>query len=410
VETKILEKINGYSEYAIELQRGLVAIPALCPSNGGEGELDKTVWLESELRKLPFDSIQRFDAPDPRAKGGIRPNVVARYKGTSSTKTLWLMGHLDVVPPGEPSLWKTDPYKMVIDGDKLYGRGTEDNHQGVVSSLLCVKAMMDCGYRPPVDVALLFAADEETGSAYGAGYIVDHHPEIFGKDDMFIVPDGGNPEGTLVEIAEKSIFWLRIRTHGQQCHASVPAMGKNAFRAASDFVVKLGSLRKKYNARNKLFDPPMSTFEPTKKEPNVPNVNTIPGEDVFYLDSRVLPEYKLADVKAEIQRLAHDVEKRHGVTISFEPVQEGEAAPPTSPDAPLVTEIIRAAKQIYKVKGKPKGIGGGTVAAFFRRLHLPAVVYSKINEVAHQPNEYCEMKNLIGDAKVFSLVAMRMQS
>ncbi|MBI4859469.1 MAG: M20 family metallo-hydrolase [Candidatus Riflebacteria bacterium] len=410
MEKEILEKIAGYTEYAIELQRGLVSIPAVCPDSGGTGELDKAVWLEQELKKLKFDEIKRYDAPDPKAKGGVRPNLVARYRGVSSSRTLWFMGHLDIVPPGELSLWKTDPYTLHIEGDKLYGRGSEDNHQGVISSILCVKAMMELGFRPPIDVALLFAADEETASTFGAGFLCDKHPDLFGKHDSFIVPDGGSPDGTLVEIAEKSIMWLRIKTHGKQCHASMPAQGKNAFRAACELVTKLGGLRTKFKVRNKLFDPPYSTFEPTKKEPNVPNVNTIPGEDVFYLDSRVLPEYKLSEVKAEIKKHAHAIEKKHGVTISTELVQEGEAAPPTSPESDVVTAIIQSIKQIYKVKGKPKGIGGGTVAAFFRRLHLPAVVYSRLNEVAHQPNEYCELQNLIGDAKVFATTAMKMHA
>ncbi len=211
----------------------------------------------------------------------------------------------------------------------------------------------------------------------------------------------------MVEVAEKSIMWLKIRTHGKQCHASMPEKGKNSFRAASELVVKLNTLYKKFPKKDKLFDPPISTFEPTKKEPNVPNINTIPGDDVFYLDSRVLPDYPLAMVKAEIHRLAAEVEKKHGVKITFEMMQEGEAAPPTPADCPLVKSIMEAIKRVYKAKPKAKGIGGGTVAAFFRRLKLPSVVYSKLDEVAHQPNEYCYVENMLGDAKVFAATALK---
>lgn len=402
MEKQIIEKIREYRSLAIDLQKGLVSIPAMCPESGGTGELDKAIWLEKQLRQWPFDEITRLDAPHAKAKGGIRPNLIARYKGTSARKTIWIMTHLDIVPPGDLSKWDSDPYQLRIDGDRIYGRGTEDNHQGLVASMLCVKAMMDCGYRPAFDIALLFAADEETGSEYGAGYLVDKHPTLFGKEDMFIVPDGGAPDASLVEIAEKSIWWLKIRTTGKQCHASMPQQGKNAFRAASDLTVKLNGLYKKFPKKNKLFDPPMSTFEPTKKEANVPNINTIPGDDVFYLDSRVLPEYALADVDQEIRRLATATEKKYGVTIELETVQKGEAAPPTQADAEVVTSIIKGIKAIWGAKPKPKGIGGGTVAAFFRKLNLPAVVYSKQDEVAHQPNEYCILSNLLGDAQVFA--------
>jgi len=61
---------------------------------------------------------------------------------------------------------------------------------------------------------------------------------------------------------------------------------------------------------------------------------------------------------------------------------------------------------VHGIRPQPRGIGGGTVAAFLRRLGLPAVVYSKIHETAHQPNEYCVLDNLISDAKVFALAAM----
>ena len=409
MEKQILEKIDSYRDYAIDLQRGLTAIPAISPASGGEGEWDKAVWLEGELRKLKFDEIKRIDVPDEKAKNGVRPNIVARYRGKSSSKTVWIMTHLDVVPPGEMSLWKTDPYQLHVDGNKIYGRGVEDNQQGLVGSILCVKAMMDLDYRPPVDIALLFNADEEMGSDYGAAYVVKHHGDLFHKNDMFIVPDGGTPDATMLEVSEKSLLWLKIKTSGKQCHASTPAQGKNSFRAASELVVKLGGLYKKFKKSNKLYDPPISTFEPTKKDSNVPNINTIPGEDVFYLDCRVLPEYKLSAVRKEITRLAREVEKKFKVKISFETVQVSEAAPPTSVDSEIVKIMAVAVKEVHRAKAKPMGIGGGTVAAYFRRLNLPTVVYGKQDEVAHQPNEYCILDNLIGDSKVFALSAIRVK-
>lgn len=408
MKTKLLKKIESYEDYAVELQRGLTAIPALAPSSGGTGEYDKAFWLEGELKKLKFDSIEWVNAPQKEAKNGIRPNIVARYKGKDSSKTLWLMSHLDIVPPGEAKFWNSDPYKLEVNGRKLTGRGVEDNQQAMVSSILVARAMMELGFRPEFDVALLFCADEETGSGFGADYLVEKKPEMFGKDDMFFVPDSGAEDGSVIEIAEKSILWLKVTTYGKQCHASRPGLGINAFKAASELVVKFKSLYKKFPHKDRLYEPPRSTFEPTKKESNVPNVNTLPGEDVFYMDCRVMPEYQLSDVKAEMRRLADEVEKMYGVKIAFEPQQEAQAAPPTSKDAAIVKAVAKAIRKVYRVKPKVQGIGGGTVAACFRRLNLPAVVYSRLNESAHQPNEYCLLDNIIGDAKVFALSALIM--
>jgi len=404
---ELLGRIEGYREWAVELQRGLTAIPAVDPGSGGEGELDKAVWLEGVLRGLPFDDVARFDAPDPRAKGGVRPNLVARVRGGSASRTVWIMSHLDVVPPGERTLWSGDPFRLRVDGNRLIGRGVEDNQQAVVASLLVARAFLDAGVRPPVDLALLFCADEETGSEYGAEYLVRHHRGLFGPHDVFLVPDAGNPEGTLVEVAEKALWWVKVRTVGRQCHASTPEQGANAFRAASDLVTRLGSLSRTFAQTDPLFDPPVSTFEPTKKDANVPNINTIPGEDVFYLDCRVLPSVALGDVEAEIRRLAAEVEAAHGVAISLEDVQRAPAAPPTGPDEEVVRLVVDGVRQVHGITPQPQGIGGGTVAAVFRRIGLPAVVYSKIDESAHQPDEFCRLDNLVADAKVFALATLR---
>ncbi len=402
MKNEILKKIENYENYAIELQKGLTAIPALAPESGGEGEYDKALWIETELKKLKFDSIDWINAPQKEAKKGIRPNIVARYKGTKSNKTLWIMAHLDIVPPGEAKLWNSNPYELKIDGRKLIGRGVEDNQQGMISGILMLKAMMELNYKPEHDIALLLCADEETGSGFGADFIADNRPDIFGKNDMFFVPDSGTEDGSLIEIAEKSILWLKVTTMGKQCHASRPSQGINAFKAASELIVKYKSLYAKFPAKDELFDPPISTFEPTKKENNVPNVNTLPGEDIFYMDCRVMPVYQLQEIKDEMRKLADEVEKDSGVKIEFEAQQEAQAAPATDINASIVKALMLAIKDTYKVEPKAYGIGGGTVAAFFRRLNLPVVVYAKLNETAHQPNEYCLLDNIIGDAKVFT--------
>lgn len=409
MEKELFAKIDSYLDYALALQAGLTAIPALDPTCGGQGEFDKAQWIETELRKLKFDKIFRVDAPQKEAKNGVRPNIIARYNGIDSSKTLWIMTHLDVVPPGEMASWKTNPFKMERMGNKIYGRGVEDNQQGMVASIIMLRAFMELGLRPPCDVALLLNADEETGSVYGADYVLKQRPDLFGKNDSFIVPDGGRPDGSLAEVAEKSILWLKIHTQGKQVHASMPQIGKNAFKAGAEMAVKLGSLYKTFKAKDKLFVPPFSTFEPTKKDANVPNINTIPGDDVFYLDCRVLPQYHLSEVHSAIAKIAREVEDKHGVTIEITPIQESQAAPATSSEATVVRAVVDGVKAVYGTTAKAGGIGGGTVAACFRRHNLPAIVYSKLDEAAHMPNEYCIIDNMMGDAKVFAFAALRMK-
>jgi succinyl-diaminopimelate desuccinylase len=396
--------IFGMRDLIIDLQRDLTAVPALAPQNGGTGEWEKAEVLMRWLDSLGLGPCESHPAPDPRVPRGDRPNLVVTLPGRSSRDTFWIMSHMDIVPPGEISLWSSDPYKLIVDGDRLIGRGVEDNQQGLVASIVAAVAMKKLGLVPARTVRLLFVADEETGSDFGVQYLTAHST-LFGAGDSALVPDGGSPDGTEIEIAEKSLVWLRFRVRGKQCHASTPQKGINAFQAGSHLVVRLGTLADLYPATDQLFDPPVSTFTPTKKEANVPNINTMPGEDVFHLDCRILPRENVETVMASIRRICNEVEKEFGVGVDVQTVQRA-SSPPTPAGAPLVASLGRAIKAVYGVEAKTVGIGGGTVGAFLRERGIPTVVWGKLDDAAHQPNEHCLISNLMGDALVMSVMML----
>lgn len=407
MEKELFKKIDSYKQTVIDLQTNMIACPAVSPhSEGGLGECAKATYLMSVLKAMKFDELYVINVKDAKSPDGVRPNIVAKYYGENKQKTLWVMAHMDVVPPGDLSLWKTDPFKAVIKGDKIYGRGAEDNQQGLISGLLAVKAMMEAGIRPPCNYALLLNADEEIGSEFGIRVILKKYGKTFGKDDAFLVPDGGNSQGTMVEIAEKNMLWLKFTVQGKQTHASTPHSGNNAVRASAQLIVNLGGLNKKFNKKDSLFAPESaSTFEPTKRLANVPNVNTIPGTDVFYMDCRILPCYKNADVLAEVAKIAKGIEKQFKVKVKVD-VEINEASKPTDKKAEIVKLTQVAAKAVYKNNPRAMGVGGGTVGAYLRNAGYPVVVFSKLDEMAHQPNEYSSIKNTLGDAKVFALMAL----
>ena len=405
----LLKTIDGYRDFIIEVQTQMTACPAITPhEKGGLGETAKAEYLLKVLKSMKFDEIKVLEVKDAASPTGVRPNIVAKYYGENRKKTVWVMAHMDVVPPGDLAMWKTDPFKAVVKGDKIYGRGTEDNQQGLVSGLLAVKAMMDNGVRPPVNFALLLNADEEVGSDYGIAAVLKKYGKTFGKDDCFIVPDGGNAKGDMVEVAEKNMLWLKITVLGKQTHASTPQNGNNAFVASSHLVVALRDLYKQFNKKDRLFDVPYSVFEPTKHEANVPNVNTIPGSDVFYLDSRILPCYTNKQVRDAVQKIAKGIEKKFKVKVNIEALID-DASKPTDKNAEIVKLVAKYAKEVYRNQPKVQGVGGGTVAAYLRNAGYPAVVFSKLDEKMHQPNEYCSIKNTMGDAKVFLLAAMNLK-
>jgi len=403
----VAARIDGYRDEAIALERTLTAIPALSPKNGGKGELAKCRALEAHLRGFGLTDLRRIDAPDAAAEEGVRPNLIARIPGRSSERTVWVMSHLDIVPEGDRKRWDSPPFEIRVDGDKIFGRGVEDNQQGIVASCLAARALIEAGVRPAYDVALLFVADEETGSEFGIRYLLQRDPQMFRPVDLVIVPDGGLPDGSMIEVAEKGIVWIKVTTQGKQCHGSTPERGINAHVAAAHTIVRLRSLYKKFGARDEVFDPPISTFEPTKKEANVPNVNTIPGEDVFYVDCRVLPQYDIGKVLRRVETIGRQIDRKFGTTTTVETVQRENAAPPTPTDAPVVVSLRKAVERVYGVQAKPMGIGGGTVAAHIRRAGAPAAVWARMDETMHGPNEYARIPNLLGDAKVLAHVMLQ---
>jgi len=403
---KLFERIDGFRNEMTDLQIKLASIPAIAPSSGGQGEAKKAEFLVDYLKANGFVDIEVIKAPDLDAPAGYRPNILAYYRGKSRAKTIWVMSHTDVVPPGELSLWRGDPFRPWVEAGKIYGRGVEDNQQDLVASIFAVKAFQAAGLKPNYDVGLALVADEETGSDKGIAYVLKHS-KAFRPKDLILVPDAGNEDGTMIEIAEKSILWLKFKTLGKQTHGSMPEKGINAFKAASFLITELNKLYQTFPHNDPLFDPPISTFEPTKKEANVPNINTIPGEDVFYMDSRILPKYNVEEVEAQIRKTVAGIEKRFKVQVSIEERQKAAAAPPTPATAPVVKALEKAIKDVYGKNGKAMGIGGGTVAALFRREGFDAACWSRLDETAHQPNEYCIIDNMVGDAKVFAHIFLQ---
>lgn len=401
----VLSEIEKQKDEMTKALMELIRIPAIAPENNGEGETEKAEKLMRILQPIGFDKIERFDAEDTRVPSGKRPNVIAYYYGENKTEKLWIITHLDIVPPGEESLWTlTKPYEPTVKEGRIYGRGAEDNAHSMIASIFAVKALKNLGVKPKRTIALAFVADEEQGSEYGIQHLLKQ--KLFKKDDLIIVPDGGNENGSFIEIAEKSILWFRVRTIGKQTHASRPHQGLNAHRIGMEYALALDKmLHEKYSYKDAYFDPPESTFEPTKKDKNVDAVNIVPGEDIAYVDCRILPRYDVEEILNDINILAREFEKKTSATIKIETVQKAVAPKPTDANAKIVTMLKDAIKKLRGIEPKIGGIGGGTCAAYFRKNSIPAVVWSTIDETAHQPNEYTKIENLINDTKVYACLA-----
>ncbi|MGC8602576.1 MAG: M20 family metallo-hydrolase [Desulfomonilaceae bacterium] len=399
---RIAERIEKLKNESVEFLARICSIPALGPDNGGTGEMAKYLVVKDEVLKIGPDEIIEIPAPDGRVPDGVRPNALAIFKGKDTSKTLWILSHIDVVPIGELRLWDHDPFDPHVADGYLYGRGVEDNGQALVASVFAARAVKEVG-EFGINVGLALVSDEECGSLYGLDYVLNNRPDLFGPQDFIIAPDAGSKDGDVIEISEKHLFQVKFTITGKQGHASRPDKCRNSLRAAANMVVALDdALHSKFNVKDSFFNPSESTFEPTRKEANVQNINTIPGEDIFFFDCRVLPKTDLSDVIAEMRSIAKAVAAKFGVDVTVEEHLKSESPNGTPPDSPVVIALAQAVQEIYGVQARPQGIGGQTVATFFRKKGLPAAVWEKIEGWAHAPNERILIDNLIGNTKVFA--------
>ena len=382
----------------------LCKIPAISPHNGGTGEDAKIKELENIINELGLTKAKvKYEyVDDEKAPTGKRPSLFLEYPGKRAQR-LCILTHIDVVPEGDRTLWTLDPFNPEVRGSRLYGRGVSDNGTCLVSSLYALKALLDSGAEPEYTILLAFVADEEMGSHYGLEQLIER--DIFKPDDLVVVPDSGNDAGDFIEVAEKAMLKLGFTVLGKQVHASLPHKGINACRVANMLAYEVDeALHKAFPQENKLFTYPFSTFEPTRRFANVPAVNIVPGRERFDFDCRVLPEINLDEVIGLVEKISKDIEQKTGAKIELA-IDRADAAPPTTSDNEVTKLLVSCIREVLNIEPVAGGIGGGTFAAFFRRKGIPAVVWSLESDgVAHQPDEFTEIKHIVNNAKVFALM------
>ncbi|MBU0759127.1 MAG: M20/M25/M40 family metallo-hydrolase, partial [Candidatus Omnitrophica bacterium] len=171
---KRLEKYFREKERGVvSLIARLVEIPTVNPP--GDNYETMACLLEKRCRAIglrtkkyftPEEILHRFGVTE----GSRRVSLVADWT-VGAKKTLHITSHYDVVPATDK--WKTDPYKAVVKGNKIYARGSEDMKGNIASVLFALEAIKRCGMSPAINLQVSFTPDEETGGRTGLGYLVD---------------------------------------------------------------------------------------------------------------------------------------------------------------------------------------------------------------------------------------------
>lgn len=393
----VLGKIGESRADIVREMVDMIRIPALAPVNGGSGEGERADHLISRLEG--YDSIVRIDVPDDTDPSVMRPNILAKKNGPEEG-TVWIVAHMDTVPVGDLDDWDSPPFEPRIENGRIYGRGTEDNGQAVISSMFASK-FLDKNKLTKRSIGIAYVADEEITSAMGIAYLLDNG--CFSEKDVFIVPDWGSPGGMHIEVAEKNLIWLNFEIIGKSTHGSTPDKGANALRASSHLIVELDkAFGKEFPGSNPMFIPSKSTFEPTRSIATVENVNTVPGYHEFSMDIRLLPEYDLDDVVITARRIASCISEKYGTDITIREIQRHQSGKQSSTEDPAYLALRDSVKHVTGREPTPVGVGGATCANFFRVKGYNAYVWETGGGTLHTPNEYVEIENIITDAKVFA--------
>ena len=174
-----------------------------------------------------------------------RATVVTRIAGEDSSRpALLIHGHLDVVP-ADAADWAVHPFSGEIRDGFVWGRGAVDMKDMDAMILAVVRQRLREGRRPPRDVVLAFLADEEAGGSYGAGWLVDNHPELLdgvseaiGEVGGFSATIGGQ-RLYLLQTAEKGMAWLRLIARGTAGHGSM-LQSDNAVTELAEAITRIG--------------------------------------------------------------------------------------------------------------------------------------------------------------------------
>lgn len=332
-----------------------------------------------------------------------RANVVVRIPGRDRDRgALVLHGHLDVVP-ADASEWQVDPLSGEERDGFLWGRGAVDMKDMDAMMLAVVRERARTGRAPARDVVLAFFADEEAGGEHGAGWAVEHRPEIFEGATEAVSEVGGfsvdvaGQRAYLLQVAEKGLAWLRLVARGTAGHGSF-VNEDNAVTHLAEAVARIGRHRWPLaltpateaflrgvadltGLRLDLEDPgtvdtllaalgPASRFvgttvrhsaNPTQLAAGY-KANVVPARAEAVVDLRFLPGRE-EEARAEVARLA-------GERVALEDVYRNEAleAPIEAPLVSAMTEALLAEDPQAVVL--PYMMSGGTDNKHLARLGI----------------------------------------
>ena len=378
----------------------------------GENYAAITALLVRELRAAGL-ATQRLPIPPallkkslPREQHGFpRYNVLGKLAApgaTTATKTVHFNAHYDVVPVGGG--WRHgDPFSGTVEDGWIYGRGTADMKGSIASLLLALRALRATRAAPRVNLEVSFTADEETDSALGSGWLVEHAPIA---PDYAVVMEGG--EGNAICCGHNGVVWLNVTVHGRAAHGSIPERGVNALEKMSALVLALDA-HKRELARRTQVTPAGKTMRPTLNIGGVfasgpgGKINTVPALASFSIDRRVLARETVASAERELRAFLRAADgKIPGCRITVEKVSHNHPCftPPTDPFFAAMAGCVRRVRGERTVFNVSTGFND--MHFFAHHLKIPTLGYGPGGEHEHGADERAKVRELVASAKIYA--------
>jgi len=369
---------------ALEIARALLRFPSVTPTDAGA-----LPYLSDLLDKAGFATdLVTFEAP------GTPPvlNLYARFGARSPN--LAFAGHTDVVPPGDLSGWRFDPFSGEIADGELWGRGACDMKGGVAAAVAAALRFI-AKEAFGGSISFLITGDEEGPAINGTVKLVDWALARGETFDHCILGESTSVEtvADTIKHGRRGSLNGRLTIRGRQGHAAYPHIADNPIPSLAPVLTAL--LSPPLDQGNADFEP--TNLEVVSIDVGNPAFNVIPGEVRLKFNVRFNDLWTHDSLAAEIKRRVAAVDGGGRATLTFEPSNASAFLTKPGPFTDLVTEAVQ------DVTGRKPSLstGGGTSDARFIKNACPVVELGLVNATIHAVNERVALDDLEALSRVY---------
>jgi succinyl-diaminopimelate desuccinylase len=410
---RILVEVDRAADEIVQFTADLVRIPTVNPPGEEYEACARFLGEFLERRGFTIEYIAADGRPEHTARYP-RVNVIGSRRGGEGP-VVHLNGHIDVVPAGDG--WTVDPFGGLVRDGKIFGRGVCDMKAGLAAAVFAAEAIERAGVRLPGTIEISGTVDEESGGFAGVAYLAETGRIRKGRTDFVIIPEPLNVDR--ICIGHRGVYWFEVTARGRIGHGSMPFLGVSAIDGIGRL---LQSVRDELMPALASRRTAVPVVPPGARHATI-NVNGIEGGQPVdgiqtpcvadlcraVFDRRFLIEEGFDATKQEIAALVERVAgDANGVRFDVRDLMV--VHPTRTPDdSPVIGAIDRS---IRSVLGKPAELiaSPGTYdhKHVARIAGIPdCVAYGPGElELAHQPDEYCRIDDLVNATKVIALATL----